>query len=210
MRPILSGGLALSLLLAACAQPGLTPTEPGRHDFAQEVESQLHFLQAAATAPRLAATTASFYAVSGQTREGSIWYHKDEGGGDSVRLVRLTVDRRSLVQRPDGTPIAPGDSLLITMTVVDTVRLIVEMQPSGLRFAPGRPARLNLTYLHTNHDFNGDGTIDAADAAIERSLAIWKQESPDDPWGSLVTDVDTVSDEAQATVPGFTRFAVAY
>lgn len=198
------------LFLAACAAPGLAPTEPERHPFGREAESQPHFLQAAATAPRLASTTASFYAVNGQTREGSIWYHQAEGGSDSTRLVRLTVDRRSLVQRPDGTPIAPGDSLLITMTVVDTVRLIVELQPNGLRFAAGRPARLNLTYLETNHDFNGDGVIDAADAAIERSLAIWRQESPDDPWSSMATALDTVADEAQAYVAGFTRFAVAY
>ena len=76
-------------------------------------ESTLTFLRPAPGAPSIAAKTVSFWAVNGETRTGVIRYRKRPGAPASNRLVRLVVDKRSLVNRPDGTPIAVGDSILI-------------------------------------------------------------------------------------------------
>ena len=173
-------------------------------------ESSLTFLRPAVGAPGIPRKQVSFWAVNGQTREAAILYQKRPGQPAASKLVRLKVDKRSLVNRPDGTPIAPGDSILITMTVVDTARLIVDFQPQGLLFAPTRPARITYWYLEADHDFNFDGVVDAADVALESSFQIWGQELPGDPWSNLVSLPRPGSDQVEAKVPGFTRYAVSY
>lgn len=211
------GQAALLAALAACADSsapetaGTAPTDPlTTPAFAVKAEDELHFLQTAADAPPLAEESVSFYAVRGQSREVIIWYHAQAGAPDSAKRVRFKVPAKSLVQAPDGTPIAPGDSLLITMTVSDAQRQIVELEPSGLQFVPGRPATLTLFYLEANHDFNGDGVLNRADSTIERTFQIWAQEQVGDPWQSFTTQLSTRLDEAEADIPGFTRYAVAY
>lgn len=168
------------------------------------------FLTVAATAPPLVTESVSFWAVRGETREAEIRYQPRPGARTGNRLVRLKVDKRSLVNEPDGTPIAPGDSLLITITVVDADNMIVKLDPAGLVFAPNREAQLTLWYLEADHDFNEDGAIDQADAALEAGFAIWRQESPADPWQALVSTRQLQQDEVETEIPGFTRYAVAY
>lgn len=172
--------------------------------------SQPTFLSVDAAAPPLAATSVSFWAVRGQSREAEIRYQPRPGAGKGNRLVRLKLDKRSLLTRPDGTPIAPGDSLLITLTVVDPARMIVEFAPAGLLFAPNREAQLTLWYLEADHDFNGDGVVDSADAAIETGFAIWAQETPTSPWQPLASLLTPLENQLETEIPGFTRYAVAY
>lgn len=206
-----TGALAGLVLACGGAEDGLAPGGVRAPVAAASVpESELHFLQPASGAPPLAATSVSFYAVRGQDREASLWYHRRPGAPDSSRLVRLRVDRRSLVNAPDGTPLAPGDSVLITLTVVDPARLIVEYQPAGLVFAPRRPAKVTYWYLEADHDFNGDGVVDALDRALERSFGVWGQEQPGDPWNSVPVIRQPLVDQIEGSIPGFTRYAVAY
>ncbi len=206
----LSAGLAIVVLgcdrgpaapLAPVAAPAAYLTVP---------ESSLTFLRPAAGAPRIPRRRVSFWAVNGETREATILYQKQPGQPAASKLVRLKVDKRSLVNRPDGTPIAPGDSILITMTLVDSLRLIVDFQPQGLVFAPSRPARATYWYLEADHDFNFDGVVNAADAALESTFRIWGQELPGDPWSDLESVARPGSDQVEARVPGFTRYAVSY
>lgn len=211
------GQAALLAALAACADgtapdaPATPPSAPvTTPDFAVKPADQLHFLQTAADAPPLAELSVSFWAVRGQSREAIIWYHAQAGAPDSAKRARLKVPAKSLVRAPDGTPIAPGDSLLITMTVSDAQHQIVDLEPSGLQFAPGRPATLTLFYLEADHDFNEDGVINRADSTIERMFQIWGQEKAGDPWRSFTTQLSIRLDEAEADIPGFTRYAVAY
>ena len=104
-----------------------------------------HFLRPAADTPPLAQTTASFYAVRGENRQVRIMYHARPGASDSTEFLRFEVPSQSLVRRPDGTLVAVGDSVLIRLTVIDTVRLIVRCEPAGLRFAKDTPARLSMS-----------------------------------------------------------------
>ena len=202
---------AVFLAVQGCESSQVSPmavtTPPA---FITVPESTLTFLRPAVGAPRIAPRRVSFWAVNGQTREGVILYQKRPGQPVATKLVRLKVDKRSLVNRPDGTPIAPGDSILITMSVVDTLRLIVDFQPQGLVFAPSRPARITFWYLEADHDFNFDGVVDAADVALESSFEVWGQELPGDPWSNLVSFPQPGSDQVEARVPGFTRYAVSY
>ncbi len=168
------------------------------------------FLRVADSAPPLAAGQVSFWAVRGQTREAELRFLPHPGAHSGNRLVRLKLDKRSLVARPDGTPIAPGDSLRITLTVVDSGAMIVEFQPAGLVFAPNRGAQLTMWYLEANHDFNRDGMLTAADSAVEAGFALWGQETPADPWVPLPSVLSPQENEVEAEIPGFTRYAVAY
>jgi len=168
------------------------------------------FLHVADSAPPLAAGQVSFWAVRGQTREAELRFLPRAGAGSGNRLVRLKVGRRSLVAGPDGAPIAPGDSIRITLTVVDSGAMIVEFQPAGLAFAPNRGAQLTMWYLEADHDFNRDGMLTAADTAVEAGLSLWGQETPADPWVRLPSVLDAKENEVETEIPGFTRYAVAY
>ena len=70
---------------------------------------------------------ASFWAVRGESRTVQINY-LDEAGAEDDPYVRLTVT--DPVQRPDGSPIALGDSVLITVSVEPT-DLVIHLAPSA-------------------------------------------------------------------------------
>lgn len=188
---------------------GLEPLGP-TFDQAGDDDDDWTFLRPAQDAPSLAHTTTSFWAVRGQTRSGSIVYHARPGATDSTELVRLVVHKGSLVRRPDGTRLAKGDSVLITLTVVDTVNLIVDFQPQGLVFARAAPAVMTFGYAETDPDLDFDGTIDDDDARLEAALTIGRQELRSDPFGPLPSQVDARVDKVQAEIDGFTRYAVMY
>ena len=54
----------------------------------------------------------------GEDRETQIFF-QDESGGQGDEYLRLQVDANSLLAAPDGSPILPGDSVLIQVCVVD-------------------------------------------------------------------------------------------
>lgn len=170
----------------------------------------LRFLRPAADAPPLANPVVQFYARRGQTREVFVYYRPRAGRTDSTDFARFRVRASSLVQRPDGSPIAVGDSILITIRVIDPSRLILDFQPSGLRFAASDPADLRIRFVEAHHDFDGDGDVDGDDAATERLFSIWRQEAPGLPWLRMTSVVETTLDEVEADVLGFTGYAIAY
>jgi hypothetical protein len=200
--------LGLVLFGVACSGDG-TPAGSSPMD-STAVQDSLHFLHPAAAAPALGERQISFWAVRGDTREVRIMYRAPAGGRDSVEFARFRVESRSLVNYPDGTPIAQGDSVLITLQVVDTLRLITEFSPQGLEFSASRPARLWLKFGEADPDLNGDGKVDSTDTALLLALRIWRQEHPGDPWSLLPSSVDTTSEEVEADIPGFTRYALSY
>ncbi len=173
-------------------------------------ESDLGFLLTASEAPPLVRTTDSFWAVRGEERELRLAHRPRTGMADSSDFLRLRIRAGSLVSLPGGLPLAVGDSLLITVNVVDAGRLIVELRPAGLQFVPGEPAELEMFYREADRDFNNDGSVNSDDAAIEQRLRIWRQGKPGEKWievgGSLSVDSDAVT----ADLNGFSRYAVAY
>jgi hypothetical protein len=215
MKKIVTPLAASALLLVGCGDTPLVPNQPeplasGSPALQQVPQSSLLFLRPAQGAPSLAALTVTFWAVRGLDREVSIFYHKRPTLPDSTEFLRFKVEKRSLVNRPDGTPIAMGDSIQITLTVVDTVSLIVEFQPAGLVFDPNRPARLWFKYTETDADRDADGAVNATDATITAGLGIWGQEVVGGPWDLIERDVNLMTEQVEAKVPGFTRYAVAY
>ena len=99
--------------------------------------------------------------------------------------LRLRVDDEALLAYPDGTPFAEGDSVLITVRVVDPARLLFEFEPAGLTFSPRRPAELKIRYDKADDDLDEDGDVDLEDDDLELTLAIWRQESDGDPFVRL-------------------------
>lgn len=204
---------ALAAIVVACSSagdgsggtgPGPVPTD------STVAEDSLRFLRPALAAPPFALRTVSFWAVRGQRREVRLMYQPASGQADSVEFVRFRVDQKSLVTDSAGQPLASGDSVLITLSISDTLRLITEFQPAGLTFNPKEPARLWIKFGEADPDLNHDGLVTAADTTLLLGLQIWKLEQPGEPWTLLPSTVDTVSQEVEADVPGFTRYAVAY
>lgn len=203
-RPRTLFTLAVSAGLLACGNDGTGPGDDVKTD------AELTVLRTAASAPPLVATTASFYALKGQNREVRLFYRPAPGSLDSTEFLRFKVPDESLDRRPDGSVIANGDSVLITVTVLDVAKLIVDFQPAGLRFAASKPAELKLSFAEADGDLDDDGDIDGDDVAAESRLAIWRRETIADPWVRLSSVLSVSRDEVEATITGFTNYAIAY
>jgi hypothetical protein len=171
--------------------------------------AELTIVRLAPSSPPLFNPEASFYAVRGEDRETRIFFQNEQGGAGEEYL-RLRVNAPSLRARPDGTPFAQGDSILITVRVVDPAQMLFEMEPSGLTFDPAEPAELKIHYDQAGGDLNDDGVVDAEDDSIENTMGIWRQESPGDPFVRVGTAVVKDLEEAEAELLGFSRYALAY
>jgi hypothetical protein len=201
--PIARGLIFMLAGVAACSSD---PTSSGD---GSRPSSDLNILRVASTAPALFNPEASFYAVQGQDREVRISF-QDATGLEGEEFLRLRVRPGSLQSNPDGTPIAPGDSVLITVRVENPDSILFEMEPAGLTFSPAGPAELKIHYAHADHDFNDDGTINTFDDQIKTQLAIWRQETLSDPFTKLGSVNVEESEEINADILGFTRYAIAY
>lgn len=205
------GALAI-LAMAACSTsdvggPGTpTPTVPTPGT----TSTQVNLLTAATGAPAIANPVVQFWAVAGVDEEVFMYYKARTSGRDSTVFLRFRVPKRALLARPNGTPIATGDSIQITITLLDPVHLEVGFEPSGLTFSPSDPARLKLSFLEADEDLNHDGKVDGSDTTIQGLLAIWKRESATQPWMKLTTIVSTGTHEVEADVTGFTSYAIAW
>lgn len=205
------GFLALSWLLAC----DVDPVGPVRTPIAAKATDAVasrepHFVTAAADAPGIANPVVSFYAKLGEDREAFMYYQARPGVRDSTVFVRFRVPKRSLAARPDGTPFAPGDSILITFTLVDAVHLQVDFQPAGLTFSSRDPAKLKMSFLEVDEDLNGDGVVDQEDSVLAKSLAIWRREGASDPWVAQPSVVKVGVHEVQSEVFGFTSYVIAW
>jgi hypothetical protein len=204
LRRLMVLPLALAL---ACSDSG----GPDDGDDTVKPPSDLTILRLAENSPPLFNPEVSFYAVRGENREGEISFVDDERPGEpGERYLELRVDAEALAALPDGSPIAEGDSVLITVRVVDPTSLLFEFEPAGLTFSPSRPAELRIHYSHADDDLDEDGDVDLEDETLELTIGIWRQENDGDPFerlGSLLLDD---LEEAEAELQGFSRYALAY
>jgi hypothetical protein len=195
--------VAIPLLLLACSDssgPGDGGTKP---------PGELNIVRLGEASPPLFNPVATFYAKRGEDREVRVFF-QDEVGGAGEEYLRLRVDAPSLQTRPDGTPFVIGDSILITVVVVDPARLLFALEPSGLSFNPDVPAELKIHYDHADDDLDEDGDVDENDHAIEVELAIWRQELPGDPFVRLGSVLVEDLEEVEVELQGFSRYALAY
>ncbi len=199
---LLVAALAVSVL--SCSDSG----EPSGNDSSKPA-SELTILRLSEASPPLLNPVVSFYAVRGRNSEARVFF--DDGQGhEGDEYLHLRIVEASLLAYPDGTEFAEGDSVLITVRVVDPARTLFELEPSGLRFSPQDPAELRIRYQKADEDLNEDGNVDVEDVELELTLAIWRQETPGDPFDRLGTILLEDLDEAQATLEGFSRYAIAY
>jgi len=149
--------------------------------------------------------TAAFWAVRGEQRSVQLNYLSSTGDTTSQFLRLTTIDPTYV---PDRGDLAPGDSVLITVTV-DPQNIKVTLEPTGLLF--GDPAQLQISYGGADGDLNGDGVVDDTDAYIEgQLLGIWYREGPADAW-TEVSAVHSLADKSFTSVlPHFCEYAVSW
>lgn len=195
--------LAVTAAIAACGSDSVTAPE-------ERPASELRLLTVASTSPPVATTQASFWAVKGKDAGVDLWYHALPGQRDSTKFLEFRMGGATLDRRPDGSVIAQGDSVLITLTVVSPTNLIVDFQPSGLKFSANDPAKLKMFFGACGDDLDRDGKVTSSDDAIEQQLSIWRQETPLSPWIKVSSLVVKDNKEIEAQLGGFTGYAIAY
>jgi hypothetical protein len=174
--------------------------------------SELTILRLSGVSPPLFNPVESFYAVRGENREVRIFFVEEDDDEDEAgdEYLRLRVDAEALLAYPDGTDFVDGDSVLITVRVVDPARLLFEFEPAGLVFSPDRPAELKIRYDKADDDLDEDGDVDGEDDDLEQTLAIWRQENVGDPFVRLGSVLIDDLEEIDAELEGFSRYALAY
>jgi len=196
--------LAFAALGLACSDS----SDPGGDDTSKP-PAELTILRLSPTSPPLLNPETTFYAVRGDDREVRISFQAP-GGGEGEEFLRLRVRDEALLSYPDGTDFAEGDSVLITVRVVDPTRLLFEFEPSGLTFSPEEPAELKIHYNHADDDLDEDGDVDLEDETLELDLAVWRQEADGDPFLKLGSVLSIDLEEIDAELSGFSRYALAY
>jgi hypothetical protein len=173
-------------------------------------QSQLHFVVQDSLAPPLLSDTATLYAKVGVDRRVALFYQGATPADTGETFMEFEVRADALLKRPDGTAFQAGDSILITVVVRDPRQFIFTFSPTGLQFNPADPARLHIEYYHADHDFNGDGHVDARDSTTENQINVWRSEPPDSLWTQIGSVKNEETDEIEAAILSFTQFAVAW
>jgi hypothetical protein len=199
----------LSAIVGACTNadptepPTLTPT-------VGDTSLTVNSLAPAVDAPAIANPVVTFWAKKGESREAFMYYQSRPGRADSTVFVRFRVSQQALLTRPTGQAFADGDSVLITITLVDPAKLIVRFEPSGLRFDPAHPADLKFNFLETDDDLDDDGTVDGDDALLQNLLTVWRRETATAPWMRQTSLLTIATHEIETDILGFTDYVVAW
>ena len=172
--------------------------------------AQLHILRQDSLAPALVTKRDSFWAKVGDGRELHLNYRGANPSDTGEEFLRFEVPGDALFRKPDGSAFQVGDSILITITVVDSSRFNFQFEPAGLQFSPDHPARLKVEYLHADHDYNEDGVENSADSTIEHTLDVWRREGPTVDWFRVGSVKFEDLDEIDANILSFTEYAIAW
>jgi len=186
----------------ACDRAATTELETGG-----VAEQQLQFLRFSSSSA-VTVRTASFWAVKGQNRKLIMRYAPARPGDTGDTFLEFEVRNNSLLTRPGGLLLLPGDSILITVALDNSDRFILHFEPSGLLFNPLDPPRLDINYARADHDIEHDGDQDEHDRTLESALRVWKQELAGLPWLPQIS-VRIDDDDIEAKILGFTSFAMA-
>jgi hypothetical protein len=150
-------------------------------------------------APPLVANHTSFWAVQGK-KTGAKLVQRGRSGyeGDEQPFLKFTVSQRAQLVDPSGHPLAPGDSILISIDAVPG-ELSARFSPEGLVFAGNKPAQLEFSY--------GNGDIEDLPAKL---LAIWYVPCDGAPWEEQRSQTNRKDDAVVADISHFSNYAVAY
>ena len=195
--------VTLSLAIVSCGDDTITAPE-------SRAPGDLNLLHVAPGTPPLVTTQLSFYAVRGRSTGADLYFHASAGQSDSLKLLTFRVGPNALDRRPDGSVIAQGDSVLISVAVVDPYHLVLEFEPSGLKFSETDQPTLAISWAACGDDLNYDGKVDAGDDLVAGTLGIWRQESASLPWYKEAGVILKSTREVAAQIPGFTGYALAF
>jgi len=149
--------------------------------------------------------TASFWAVRGEPRSVQINYLSATGDTNSA-FLRLTTTDPAYV--PGLGDLAPGDSVLITVTI-DPDNIKVSLEPTGLLF--GEPGQLQISYGGADGDLNGDGVVDDTDAYIESQLlGLWYREGTNGVWEPIPAVQELADKSFVSALPHFCEYAISW
>jgi hypothetical protein len=158
--------------------------------------------------PPLETYEIAFWAVSGETATANIDYLTESN--EAAPFLAITVPANGLDRRPDGTSIAAGDSVLITISI-DATQMLVRFSPSGLVFNPSAPAQLELVYSGAQGDLDGDGDVDADDSVIEQTeLGLWFQQDVGDLWYSITSLHEPANEWFKTNLYHFSGYVVSW
>ena len=200
--PAFRSWIALLLLAGLACDDATGPAE--------RPEAQLNFVLQDPLAPPLLATRDSFWARVGDGRELKLYYQGAIPGDSGEEFLHFEVPGDGLYRHPNGSLFAPGDSILITVTVADPARFVFQFEPAGLQFRADHPAKMKVRYLLGEKDFDGDGDEDAADGQIEQQLGLWHQATPGGNWRQIGAVNFSDLDEIDANIQSFSQYAVAW
>ncbi len=213
MRLPRSVRLSLFLLAAVALATCDIPLGPGTEDPSEKrpsvAESELTFIRFAPNAPAMMDTIVSLWAVRGESRRVEIRYAPTEAYPNGGICLEFRVPGDALLRHPDGRSVQPGDSVHISIRVVNPSQFKFEFAPAGLQFDPASPAELRINYYWADPDYNGDGVIDSHDDEIYQSFTLWRQERAGEPWSVQTAERDPSSEKLKALLTGFTRYALA-
>jgi hypothetical protein len=203
MRPSLTRLIAVlgATLFLACDQN----TGPGGRP-----DAELNIIRQDTLAPPLVSDQASVWAKVGDGRELHLNYQGTTPADTGEEFLRFEIPGDALLRKPDGTAFQAGDSILITVTVIDPAEFRFQFEPAGLVFNSEHPARLRIRYFDCDHDFDEDGDTDAADAAIEQALNLWHRSSTSATWLLVGSIKFEELDELDANILSFSEYAVAW
>ena len=149
--------------------------------------------------------TAAFWAVRGEPRSLQINYLSATGDTSSA-FLRLTTTDPAYV--PGLGDLAPGDSVLITVTI-DPDNIKVSLEPTGLVF--GEPGQLQISYGGADGDLNGDGVVDETDTYIEsRLLGLWYREGTNGVWEPIPAVQELADKSFVSALPHFCEYAISW
>ncbi len=211
LTPRLRFPIAILLVLAGCrdAAAPLGERNAAGPRFSTTSSTAPYIIQQSPTAPLLQTYQLSFWVR--HDRESTVEVDYQPAAGQSVGqpFLRFHIPKFGMMYAPDGTRLLGSDSLLITLTI-DTLNFLVDFEPSGVKFSTVLTPQLVMWYANANPDLNGDGVVDATDAALEQQLAIWGQTTRTQGWFKTTSNNDTTQQYVVSNVYHFSNYAVAF
>jgi hypothetical protein len=150
-----------------------------------------------AGAPALGATQVSFWAVQGSNSKARLQY-QSAAGQEAETFLEFNINPKTQLVDPTGHPLAPGDSILITINAVPG-DLAATFAPEGLVFSGKKLPELSISYAY------GDVPVDPA-----IQLAVWYVPSDGGPLQQQPSVIDQSDQTVVADIHHFSNYAVAY
>lgn len=189
--------LGAALLIAGCRDLSVS-TFPLTLD-----ESDLIFVRVDPEAPPLTALEVSFWAVQGQSREVQISYESTDYGNGKCLLFRVPADAVM-----EG--VAQGDSVRITIRVLDAEEFRFEFVGDDVRFDPDHPAEVEIRYRWADPDYDRDGDVDPRDLYLSETFGLWQKLPAGTAWEQVpLAQKNRDILEIAAPVLRFTQYALA-